>query len=408
MVDRTRRRIVASTAAALVFAGCVTRGPVGDGTGADDSTDSPEDSPAGTETATPGPATIDAVDGAWPTEAFDAAGSRYDPDGRVPATAPGVAWTADRAFDRGSVVVAAETVVVVDETAVTAYNATSGERLWHRDFDARFVDHPCIGEGVVYVGASNGVHALSLTDGTARWHVETPSEVNDLVLADGDLYATTELDGMEIDGAVFAFSTAGDERWRVSAGDVADAYGDEFGDLAVGDGAVFAVVQGSGSATSHVAFERGDGSVRWVGGGNNHSTALSYADGRLCAGGFFGNLSAQSTADGAALWEFDGDLPVETIAVVGDTVYASEYSADGPSLHVVREGVEQWTADAGGHLLAAGDGMVLASDEGLFGFDLDGSVRWTASVSLDIQGIALADGSLFVASDGGEVVALTT
>jgi outer membrane protein assembly factor BamB len=208
VTNSSRRAVLAAVGASFGLTGCLDD-RAGGGSSPTESVDSPTGrdptrstsptpSTTGSETPntdSPSPtsgtdsAVIDAVDGAWRTDAHDAAGTRYDPDGHLPDAPLRTAWTASHQPKYGDCVVDDGTVAVVDESAVTAFESTTGERLWHRSFDAGAVLNPNLGDDALFVSVDDAVVALDRATGRVRWRRTAPTDVRDLVLADGVLFS---------------------------------------------------------------------------------------------------------------------------------------------------------------------------------------------------------------------------
>jgi len=415
MALHSRRSVLASAAATVAAAGCLgdpEDGRLGETT--------PDDAPADTTAAatdaaspSPGdtpigggePATVESVDGAWTHPGFDPAGTRFDPGGRVPDTKPRVAWSASYGGERAAVVVADESVFVAGETGLLALDATSGERRWSRSYGPETaVSGPVVGDAL-YVAVDDEVRALSPADGSPRWTSTAPAAPVRRLVADGGTVAVTTEGTVESRGAVLAI-VDGEERWQFRA---EDATVSRFGGLAVGDDAVYAVGENSGSATWHHALEPATGEERWRANGLNHSTALTVAGDAVLAGGFYGNTVAQATRSGAERWRVQVGPAIDTVGADGDVAFVGGYDAEGPNLHAVSlaDGERRWTDAGGGTILGAGEGLVVAGGGRLRGLDAaTGEPHWERRPAWDPTGIALADGVLFVAGDDGTVRAL--
>lgn len=400
-----RRSCLALVAGAL-GAGCVGSSSPGRSPSSSPGPTDPPSTPGTTSSPSPTAPELGTVEGSWPLPGFDPAGTRFDPDGHLPDEPPARAWTAEHRTPRGSagVVVADGTVYVAGGATVRAFEATTGEARWSRSFDVEHVAGPVVADAV-YVGPDDELHALDPADGTTRWSVAPDrGGVEGFVPSKGRLYATTEGTSTSR-GAVLAVAD-GAVSWEFVAPELEVA---RFGGVAVTD-AVYAVAENAGSVTWHVALDPATGEKRWDAGGLNHSTEPTVANGTLYAGGFAGHVSAQATADGSGRWTFAGDFPVDSVAATDEAVYVSEVDEGGDNLHALdpADGSERWGRDPGGTLLGAGDGLLLVGDDSLRAFDREsGELRWRRPTDgWRPEGVALADGVVFVVDDRERVLAL--
>ncbi|MFC6989215.1 PQQ-binding-like beta-propeller repeat protein [Haloplanus sp. GCM10025708] len=197
----------------------------------------------------------------------------------IDAGSGSVDWRAPLGGDRLTrPAVAGDAVVVTNrrDGVVVAYDAAA-ERRWRRRTDVE-TRSPTVADGTVYVattsdpGRSGRLLALDLSDGSEQWAVDTPSPrrgTRPVVGSDavylgctgrnhGTLVALRRSDGSERwsftdgnsgvyepvvaggtvyagsnDDRLYAFSTDGDRRWTIDTGSTV-------GDVAVGDGLVYA------------------------------------------------------------------------------------------------------------------------------------------------------------------------
>ncbi|WP_162265533.1 outer membrane protein assembly factor BamB family protein [Haloprofundus marisrubri] len=222
----------------------------------------------------------------WPMYGFDwqrrgVAGSRELP----PADATAQQLTqADNGIE-ASPAVSDGVAYAAGTVRVEARNIESGERLWAYDPGDNVSTMPALGCGVVFVALTNDVVALDPDDGTELWRTEGVSgfdQSGSPLVYDGTVYTagpelyaldaetgeehwnaaggegvavgdyvyTAEVDGT--DGAVLAYTDAGDEQWRAGVGPV-------YTTPVVADGLVYAVTKDG----SFYALDATDGSVRW-------------------------------------------------------------------------------------------------------------------------------------------------
>ncbi|WP_232702803.1 PQQ-binding-like beta-propeller repeat protein [Halobacterium wangiae] len=108
-----------------------------------------------------------------------------------------VVWTFDGAdeLSRSGIAFDGARVFLVDERAVHALSAKTGERVWVEEFEHDVTTMPVVGGDRVYVGTGSEVHALSVS-GDREWTVDVEREVGaGLAVAGGRLYAVADGDG---------------------------------------------------------------------------------------------------------------------------------------------------------------------------------------------------------------------
>lgn len=393
MSGHTRRALLAAATAGL--AGCL-----GDVSGPGTRTDGPATTDAGDAP------TVDWVQGDWTHPRGDAAGTRSDPAGRVTDEAPRVAWTAEYGGEWGSLAVADGRVVVVDRGTLLALDTSTGETLWRRSLppDADIAGPVLAGDLLVGVGPE--LRALSPATGERRWSA-TPGTgtVEHVAAGDGVTFVTTEGRG-DTEGAIHAVRK-GEVGWTFRTDEVPVA---RFGTLALGPETVYAVGVSSGSVTWHHAIDASSGVERWRADGLNHSTALTVAEGTVLAGGFYGQVVAQSAEDGSERWERELRPAVRQLAVADGRVYAaSSADEDGSLVALSLSGGETAWRGRGHGVAAAGDGVVAAENHTLRGVDASsGDERWARDGVSAVRALALADGAVVVAGEDGVVRLLTS
>jgi outer membrane protein assembly factor BamB len=247
-----------------------------------------------------------------------------------------------------------------------ALDATTGEARWTFDGspEGYAISHPTVADGTVYIGDDAGtLFAVDAASGEKRWSVATGDDIaTSPAVADGTVYvgwrAQSEEPGGDADGGLDAVSTDGEREWRVRPGNVD-------GSPTVVDGTVYA-----GSDTGLHAYDADSSEPRWTfERGRTGSPAV--VDGTVYVGTRNGNLHAVAAATGEEQWRFDTDKwCYYAPAVVGDTVYHTSWDA---------------------HVYAVGAA--------------DGSERWKRPFETPLSEPAVADGSVYVASNRS-VVAL--
>ena len=201
----------------------------------------------------------------WPRVEYDARATARAADVTGPETEPSVRWEADvEEMDEGmpAVVVADGTVFVASGSVAAALDAADGSERWRtRVSPSRSPGggpgKPCsatVGDEHLFVGNFDGLFALD-REGAVRWSYEVADPASGAsgvfrspAVVDGSVYFTAVGEG-----AVYAYTTDGERRWRRDLeGDAAPA------GPAVADGTVFA-----GSETGVHALSA-DGTRRWT------------------------------------------------------------------------------------------------------------------------------------------------
>ncbi|WP_227356780.1 outer membrane protein assembly factor BamB family protein [Haladaptatus salinisoli] len=134
---------------------------------------------------------------------------------------------------------------------VSAYDATTADRLWTRDLDEQMVLAPTATDDAVVVPHRTGVVALDSRDGSVRWRFRHDGNATEgaAAVADGRVFVASAGD----DGSLFALDLAtGDVLWS------APVLGERT--PVVADGVVYV----SASFSSElVALDAATGAVRW-------------------------------------------------------------------------------------------------------------------------------------------------
>jgi outer membrane protein assembly factor BamB len=250
-------------------------------------------------------------------------------DGSGFETLPGGSWPSPR-FDAGNT-----------GHAPVRPPTDSPTLRWQRSLPAPPVDgtdaaasSPTVADGRVYVTTAEGAFALSLRDGSERWHHETTpattgptvgydDELAPPVVADGRVYLATA------DGVVALHADDGTVAWRAT--DAAAT-----GVPAVhGDGLLAPTTDGLADLDAR------DGSRRWT--ADVEATLPAVADGTVVAGGE--ETVALDAASGAREWSASARAEFHPVVADG-TVFLGTYSQlVGLALD---DGRERWAVDRGG------------------------------------------------------------
>ena len=305
-----------------------------------------------------------------PTYRGDAARTGQMP-GPGPSGHPRVVWQfqAGAAIDSSPVVLGGLVVVASSDGVVHALELASGTQRWSKDLGSEVHGTPVCAAGSVIVGDNAGVlHALDPASGAERWTFPTNGAINGAPAASGStVVAATEA------GTAWAIDAAtGHERWHVAL---------------------------PGAVRRSVAID----------------ADLAYV------GVTPGQLLALRIGDGSIAWEMtvEGSGDIGTPAVGAGQVMAGTGidSQDAAELGVVAvdagTGATRWryASPTGAKVYTpavAGDGaFVIGHDRRLVRLGAsDGSIVWTTALDAEAEALpAVADGTVYVASNGGQLLA---
>lgn len=262
---------------------------------------------------------------------------------------------------------------------------------------------PAIADGVLVIGAGDGIHALDAATGAERWLVETEKAVKSApAIVAGQVFV-----GLP-DGTLAAIDLqSGAVRWRTPvSGPISRA-------ASFGDGLVFVGGDGGTFAAVRVA----DGSIAWqvlLGRGDLASSA--FRDGLVYTASGLESaaphvLFALDSVTGAERWHFDspGGNSLFVGAVGPDLVYA--VGLDG-IVYALRHGEPTWSFDAGAPIgsvasLSGGVLYVSASDGRIVALEAaTGALRWEVPVDGDPGPTIAAQGRLYVGTSVGILAAI--
>lgn len=394
--ETTRRQLlaVAGGATAASLAGCL-----GDATG--------DQFSAGTDTESD-----------WPMPRYDTANSAFAADAAGPRSDATVRWTIDGGLTTGPPVVADQTVFLPEAEALRALDTADGTELWRFTTDGGPVPGPAsVADGVVYATMrdQHRMHAIDAETGESLWqtpdgfdissrpHVAAGADFDDPVVfvgtEDGQVVRLDPADGTitaEIDlfggvttfalgthslaetlyvgtrgGEVYALHDAlrGDdptEAWRQKVGSVVhEVVPDEAGVFVNTFADPLTLLRDGAHA----------GRIDWTIEKRRANTAPATPGNTVAVGGY-DELAVFPDSEGDPQWTAAGDFDAVSPVAAGDTLYAS----------------------TGGRIAA----FALGGATGPLG-SRSASERWSmeSPVTAD-QGLAVADGGLFVASKGTE------
>jgi eukaryotic-like serine/threonine-protein kinase len=277
--------------------------------------------------------------------------------GPGPSGPPALRWTFEAGAPIGSQVAVVGRVVylVSADGVVHAIDFGTGKELWTATTGAETHASPSIVDGLLIVGANDGVHAFALANGHAAWSTPKtglvrgcPAVVGHTAVFASDGGTATALDtrtgavlwstalgapdnssvaaadavavlGLQ-NGVVIALAVAdGSERWRTDTGD-----GGRIGTVAIADGRVYvAVLDGGGPGTRHVeALDLMTGKILWrfASPGDKPAYVPAVDAERAIVEGEDGSVTALDPATGAILWQAKAPGLVEVVAAVADGV----------------------------------------------------------------------------------------
>ena len=251
---------------------------------------------------------------------------------------------------------------------VYALDAITGNELWSFATDGAVNSTPAVADGVVYVGSNdNRLYALDAVTGAMLWSYDTGAWVQSTPAVNGEVVYSTALIGGEA-RVVALNASSGARVWTAQLPHASDP---EFSPTVTG-GLVY--VPGTDFGELH-ALEAATGEIAW-----SASVGSGYV------------RSAPRVLDG----------------VVYQTVVNEAYALEEPTGDVMwRYGTERYPARDFPALVV--DGMYyLSPDELVHALDAaTGQLRWTYQAMSPVNAApVVADGALFAATEGGQVVAL--
>lgn len=394
--ETTRRHLLTLTGGATIasLAGCL-----GDATG--------DQFSAGTD-----------AESDWPMPRYNTTNSAFAANAAGPRSGATVRWTIDGGLTTGPPVVADQTVFLPEAEALRALDTTDGTELWRFTTDDGPAPSPAsVSDGVVYATMRDQyrMHAIDVETGESLWqtpdefdilsrpHVVAGPDFDDPVVfvgtEDGQVVRLDPADGtitarIDLFGGVTTFAlgshTLSDALYVGTRGGELYALYDALSD----DGLTEAWRQKVGSVVREVVPDEAGLFV------NTFADPLIF----LRNGAHAGRLE----------WTIEKQRANTAPATLGNTVAAGGY--EELAVFPDSKGDPRWTADGDFDAVApvaAGDTLYASTGDRVFAFALGGgtgplggrsaSERWSieSPVTAD-QGLAVADGGLFVASKGTE------
>lgn len=329
--------------------------------------------------------------------------------GSLPDT-PRLAWTARAS--RGPVsspVVSNGLVLIGASDGVCALSVTDGKPAWKFDTTAAIEASPLVLDGTVFVGTTDGTfYALDAGQGAVRWKAQAGDKITGSANWAGGPDASHRriLFGSHDSTLRCLDAATGVAVWESQAGSYINGTPAVWQDLAVFgacDGQLHLVALADGKAVADIAV------------GSYVAGSPAVADGIAYCGHFEGELVAVDLTTRGVLWRYGGkDVAgpfFASPAVIGDTVLAA--SRDH-KLHAVdrRTGKALWTFAAHGEIdsspVVCGDRAVFGSADGrVYIVKLaDGSRVWSYEIGTALTATpAVAQNLLIVGADDGRVYA---
>jgi outer membrane protein assembly factor BamB len=334
-------------------------------------------------------------------------------DGTAPETTQ-IRWETTLDPVDGGLAVSDGRLVIAAGGKLIALDTADGSVLWAVTVGLDATGPPALTADTAYVTTWNGgesvgrgLVAVDLADGTLRWRAVPTVDVSTApTLADGTVYVGGSLNSESV---IALDGTDGTEQWRFEAGQYAST-------PAVDDGTVYV---GGGDRQVLYALAEDSGEERWrVKTDGQMWAAPTVVDGTVYAPSRSGRLYALATADGTEQWTVDiGSEVQSSVAVTEDCLYVSSRDR---FVALDSAGTEQWDTNIErGHPPTVTDNaVVVAGGDAARCLDpTDGTERWRQrgierTISdMVFAGIktapAIADGTVFVASHGGDLRAIT-
>ena len=322
---------------------------------------------------------------------------------------------------------------VADDGRLYAISPDSGI-LWSRDIGNgnNVYMQPSLGpDGTIYVGSDDGtgdgdgdgaVFAFS-PGGNEKWSRSTPEGVVDGVAlgSEGTVYALT------LDGTLYALNPNGSEKWSMQVGDVGDA-----SPSVAADGTIYVPVNLLSSTDPALLAVSPAGSVKWdfpspVSASNFFAPAIA-EDGtvyvNLAIGGGDGRVFALDPQNGTENWNYDlGANPQPSPAIGPDgAVYIGTSFGGSGLLALSPDGTQRWffsvgSTTAGGGPAVGADGTIFSvaavdiNNRTSYAVNADGTKKWEQLLSDKFsEGVPAIDsrGRLFYGDDSGLFIINTT
>ena len=342
----------------------------------------------------------------WPMFHYDPAHTGYTPTQAL-TSSPVVIWSTPPELSGGeSSPAIANDVVYVTSAELYAFNASTGQEIWHTDATS---GNPIVNGDIVYCG---GI-AYDAFTGAELWSPNPAGATVCQAFSDGYLYvqqytANFPQLGSHVDALLCLNATTGDQIWSTPTNFIGS-------DGAVADGMLYLAGSYNGTRGNLYAFNASTGAKVW-------SYSVSYVqtnspgDSPAVYGGIVYTVSsddsiyAVNATDGAKIWGFKTGFFVESCpAVANGVVY---FSSDDGNLYALNaeSGTKIWnyTTSGGGSSPAVADNVVYAmgANGNLYAINAsNGNKLWNftlqppGQVYNGLSSPAIVDGRVYIGSN---------
>ncbi|MFC7234370.1 PQQ-binding-like beta-propeller repeat protein [Halosegnis marinus] len=342
----------------------------------------------------------------WPMGRHDTLNTAYAPDAAAPRDGPTERWTHGGGFDARTPAVVGDTAYVPTAEALVALDTGDGSERWRFAPESQpWPAPPVVHDGRVFVTMrdEDTVHAVDAASGEALWTDDADRHVHAAagLLAGRVVNEPAVLVG-DGNGRVRALEPGtGDERWELDVFGGVRAFAHRFQRLYVGttSGEVYVFhADGEGDGDEPRELWRGEvgGRVEGIVPTSNGIAVASFGEP-------LANLESDNA--GEPMWTADRERAGSVPAYAGSWLLSTGY--DAVSATRTYDGRRGWRAAAplgSAPPVAAGDTLYAAGETSVHAFALDGggplsgAKRWSYPVpGGGVQGLAVADGALFVA-----------
>jgi outer membrane protein assembly factor BamB len=283
------------------------------------------------------------------------------------------------------------------ENVLYPANVSGLVEQWSTPTAAGAAPDPVVSGGVLYATAADGVvRALDPTDGSLIWSYDTgaPTDGSAPIASGGAVYVANDA------GTVLALTAgSGQLLWSVNLGDLAleDSVANGlFYVTAVNQGIIYALNASTGATVWSTSGRLFSGNAPLAGGLIYFGTAIP------CS------ITAYNALTGAFAWESDlcGELVVnqQAGAVSGGTLFG-EFDGELDAV-AASNGSVQWRKSDGLGLTIDGapalaNGMEYQANDSLWAFDQVGHLFWSHPLGGSHSSPAVANGVVYVGTDGG-------
>lgn len=308
------------------------------------------------------------------------------------------------------------TVYLLQGRQLEAFEASTGESLLD-DPESTNTLHGTTAAEVhgesVYDARSGDVAAFDANTGDRRWITEIDENGRGAPAVDGDtvyaLGSSTDYSAVEDKPTAHALDAeTGDHVWQVDLVSNGNGGSNNTSPTLV-DGVLYTDLY-----DQVTAIDTETGEQYWLTDTSSTTTSTTVADGTVIVGTRWEHLNALDAETGDVVWQYtDMDDTVRSHPTVADgTVYVTGADYELHALDL-ETGERQWRSETGSVYngpTVVGDTVFVASYDGeIFAFDAaDGEEVWSHQLDEEPQRSSpiVVDGTLFVGTDGGHVVAL--